>query len=182
MTALIRLTDIQLILLTTAAARANGSLLPPPDTLGEAPARIRKVVQQLIRRGLAVETELASGADVWRTQDNRSFGVAISDKGRAAIEVRRGDIVPVHEDDVAAPSIDASAAPASGPLPPRSKSAAVLTMLRQDEGATLDELVAATGWLPHTTRAALSELRKKGHAIERGKREQVSIYHLKAQA
>jgi hypothetical protein len=32
-------------------------------------------------------------------------------------------------------------------------------------GATLDELVAATNWLPHTTRAALTGLRRRGHEI-----------------
>lgn len=34
-------------------------------------------------------------------------------------------------------------------------------------GASLDELAGATGWLPHTTRAALTGLRKKGHAHTR---------------
>ena len=33
------------------------------------------------------------------------------------------------------------------------------------DGATLAELVAATGWLPHTTRAALTGLRKRGYAV-----------------
>ncbi len=47
----------------------------------------------------------------------------------------------------------------------RSKTALVLELLQQPAGGCLDELVAATGWLPHTTRAALTGLRKKGHAI-----------------
>ena len=38
--------------------------------------------------------------------------------------------------------------------------------------ATLDELVAATGWLPHTTRAALTRLRQSGHAIHKAKDDQ----------
>jgi hypothetical protein len=38
--------------------------------------------------------------------------------------------------------------------PPRpSKIGAVLNLLRREEGATLPELVDATGWLPHTMRA-----------------------------
>jgi hypothetical protein len=28
-------------------------------------------------------------------------------------------------------------------------------------GATVDDMVGATGWLPHTTRAALTGLRRK---------------------
>lgn len=42
---------------------------------------------------------------------------------------------------------------------------------RSEEGASLDELTTATGWQPHSCRAFLTGLRKKGWAIERQKRE-----------
>jgi DNA-binding IclR family transcriptional regulator len=48
-----------------------------------------------------------------------------------------------------------------------SKTAHVLTMLARPKGASLDALCKATGWQPHSTRAALSGLRKSGHVIER---------------
>ncbi|WP_347304486.1 DUF3489 domain-containing protein [Croceibacterium sp. TMG7-5b_MA50] len=51
-------------------------------------------------------------------------------------------------------------------------------MLRRDEGATLTELIGATGWLPHTTRAALTGLRKKGHDIAKSTRDEVTCYSL----
>jgi DNA-binding IclR family transcriptional regulator len=54
----------------------------------------------------------------------------------------------------------------------------VLAHLQREQGATLAELVAATGWQPHTIRAMLTGLRKKGHVIERRKRGEVSCYHL----
>ena len=66
-------------------------------------------------------------------------------------------------------------ASASGPA---TKSATVLTLLRREQGVTLPELVEATGWQPHTTRAMLTGLRRKGHAIERRKRDDLSCYHL----
>ena len=50
------------------------------------------------------------------------------------------------------------------------KTTTVIALLEREQGATLAELIAATGWLPHTTRAALTGLRKKGHVIERSKR------------
>lgn len=53
---------------------------------------------------------------------------------------------------------------------------AVLALLQRPNGATLDELVAATGWLPHSTRAALTGLKKKGHAIARTKAGGISRY------
>ena len=53
---------------------------------------------------------------------------------------------------------------------PGSKRALVLELLARKQGVTLSELVEATGWLPHTTRAALTGLRQKGHSIERSTR------------
>jgi len=71
--------------------------------------------------------------------------------------------------------------PQSGPPAPReSKIGKVIALLQRQEGATLEEMVAATGWLPHTTRAALTGLKKKGHAIERSKRGEISCYRTKA--
>jgi hypothetical protein len=42
--------------------------------------------------------------------------------------------------------------------------------------------MAATGWLPHTTRAALTGLRKKGHVIEKTKRDDATCYRIEAVA
>lgn len=63
--------------------------------------------------------------------------------------------------------------------PPRkTKIGMVIALLQRDEGATLDEMVKATGWLTHTTRAALTGLKKKGHSIERDKRDDVPCYRI----
>jgi len=64
----------------------------------------------------------------------------------------------------------------------QTKKSQVLSLLRREEGATLDEMVTATGWLPHTTRAALTGLRKAGHAIGKGKRGDVTCYSIEAVA
>jgi hypothetical protein len=42
-----------------------------------------------------------------------------------------------------------------------------LDLLARPSGASMAEIGAATGWLPHSTRAVLSRLRKEGHVIER---------------
>ncbi len=68
-------------------------------------------------------------------------------------------------------------ASATAPKEP-SKTEKVLSLLKRSEGAMLDELVEATGWLPHTTRAALTGLKKKGHSIERMKIDGASRYSL----
>jgi hypothetical protein len=59
------------------------------------------------------------------------------------------------------------------------KASLVEGLLLRIEGAALDDLCGATGWLPHTCRAFLTGLRKKGREVERSKREDGStIYHL----
>lgn len=62
-----------------------------------------------------------------------------------------------------------------------SKTNLVLGMLQRAEGATIDQLASATGWLPHTTRAALTGLKKKGHVVTSEKVEgQGRIYRVVA--
>ncbi len=56
------------------------------------------------------------------------------------------------------------------PREPGTKQALILDLLGRGEGASLDELIAATGWLPHTTRAALSRLRSGGQALVKSAR------------
>ena len=51
------------------------------------------------------------------------------------------------------------------------KQALVLGLLQRKQGASLAELVEATGWLPHTTRAALTRLRQGGHDLQKEKRD-----------
>lgn len=62
--------------------------------------------------------------------------------------------------------------------PRETKIGKVVVLLERKDGATLDEMVEATGWLPHTTRAALTGLKKKGHTIERNKRGDKACYRI----
>ena len=65
----------------------------------------------------------------------------------------------------------------SAPVRNRRKSS---TLMSGPKGATLNELVEATDWLPHTTRAALTGLRKRGLSLERVKDEgRGSVYRIK---
>ncbi|MFG1303912.1 DUF3489 domain-containing protein [Xanthobacter autotrophicus] len=71
--------------------------------------------------------------------------------------------------------------PTSGARPkPGSKLGMVLALLEKPQGASLAKLVEVTGWLPHTTRAALTGLRKRGFAVVSEKAEGggASVYRL----
>ena len=60
-----------------------------------------------------------------------------------------------------------------------SKLAEVIALLDREAGASITELTSATGWLPHTARAALTGLRKRGYAITRQRAgEGSSVYRI----
>ena len=73
-------------------------------------------------------------------------------------------------------SVDTVTASDPAAEPKKTKTSIVLDFLSRSEGATLDQMVAATGWLPHTTRAALTGFKKKGHTIERRKVDGLTPY------
>ena len=85
-------------------------------------------------------------------------------------------------DDQPAIEVPAKAEPAGPASPvdpatrPESKTARIITLMQREQGATLEELIAATGWLPHTTRAALTGLKKKGYLVERRVIDGISHY------
>jgi hypothetical protein len=59
------------------------------------------------------------------------------------------------------------------------KTDSILKLLRRPNGASMAQLQAATAWQPHSLRAALTGLRKKGHDIERGKDAKgVTVYRI----
>ncbi|WP_246448614.1 DUF3489 domain-containing protein [Novosphingobium flavum] len=100
--------------------------------------------------------------------DTESPSPAPQRKRRMAREPRNG--APAKARNVSAP---AERQPA--------KTSVVIDLLGRPEGATLEQLIAATGWLPHTTRAALTGLKKKGHSIASEKpAEGTRIYRIVA--
>jgi hypothetical protein len=63
----------------------------------------------------------------------------------------------------------------------RSKRQLLIDMLSKPDGATIDQMVAALDWLPHTTRAELTRLRQRGFSINRSPRnDKASLYSLAA--
>ena len=90
---------------------------------------------------------------VWRESgDGRHVALRITDAGLQAIgiETEPARVEPV---PVAAPR----------PRQPRTgtKQELLIGMLRRPEGATIAEVVQATGWLPHTVRGAIAGALKK---------------------
>ena len=63
-------------------------------------------------------------------------------------------------------------------LKPERKTDKVLVLLGRVDGATIAELTEVTGWLPHTARAMLTGLRKKGAQISRTKVDGITRYSI----
>jgi hypothetical protein len=59
---------------------------------------------------------------------------------------------------------------------PTSKRDQIAAMLVRDQGATVAQMREATGWLPHTVRAALTGLKKLGYAIDSDKVDGLRTY------
>lgn len=92
---------------------------------------------------------------------------------------------PIAPDRVEHSAPERPSAPGSSTRPrPSSKLGIVLSMLEAPEGVPLSKLVEVTGWLPHTTRAALTGLRKRGFTIvsEKTNAGGSSVYRIRADA
>jgi hypothetical protein len=166
----VKLTDAQLVMMSAAAQRKDRCLSAPARIKG---AALSKVSAKLVKLGLACEIEAEPGAPIWR-RDNAGQGCALklTAAGLKAIAVDEGSQDAIELDEVAQPQNGGS--PEEGGLPVRvagprngSKLAQVIELLRCADGATIVDLTQATGWLPHTTRAALTGLRKRGYAVIR---------------
>lgn len=64
------------------------------------------------------------------------------------------------------------------PVHPKTKRALVQELLRREDGATLAELMTATGWQAHSVRAALTGLRKSGSVLEKSIRNGATCYQI----
>jgi hypothetical protein len=190
-----KFTDSQLIVLSAAAARNDG-LAVAPAKMNKAGAA--KVGTSLIARGLMREVKAKPGMPVWRhDEDGRPISLTITKAGQKAIGVAeaapaataRADMKPNGAKPLAkrAPKEQAGQSgvqrtSTTPTLRAGSKQALVISMLSGKSGATLDDLIEATGWLPHTTRAALTGLRQKGFSIERTREKDASVYRLSVKA
>ena len=82
------LSDSQLVILSAAAQRAEGSLLPFPQSLTAKGTALHKVVGTLCNRKLAEERRTINGAPEWRRdEDDRPLGVFITNSGLLALGV-----------------------------------------------------------------------------------------------
>ena len=153
------LSDSQLVILSAAAQRAEGSLLPFPQSLTAKGTALHKVVGTLCNRKLAEERRTINGAPEWRRdEDDRPLGVFITNSGLLALGVDNAQkdrpsqasaSVPRQRKTAAAKSRSkapkASAAKPKGrAVPSQSKQDLVIQMLRRQSGVSIAALPLMT--------------------------------------
>jgi hypothetical protein len=180
----IKFNDAQLVLLSAASQRDDRCLVSPT---GPKRSQAQRAAAKLLEAGLVKEVRAKVEAPIWRRDEEtgHAYALKLTAAGARAIAVdetspsegegRRWtndpastvDPQPEPGSNSATPVNNPDDSAANFPMPPRSRTkiAEVVALLQRGDGATLAELIAATGWLPHTTRAALTGLRKRGHAI-----------------
>ena len=174
------LTDLQSVLLSTASRHESRSLLPVAASVAGKKAQVCKALGQLLKRGLIAEFEQAPAGAEWRSDGDLRFGLVLTERGLAAVDEISTDGPAVVDEPVPSPARSSltgrASAQSARSKPQLTKTSAVIALLSRKQGATLAELVEATSWLPHTTRSALTGLRKKGHELTKGKRGDATSY------
>jgi hypothetical protein len=180
-----KLSDTQLVILSAAAQRADLSVLPLPDTLKLKGGALNKVMASLRNRGLirvtggdggperVVITSEGMAAIGVETEDDAPVGATQADTRATPAEAEVQPVeapTPATGADGAAPRAKrkakaakpGKAAPAEKPTPRAgTKQALMIDLLKRPEGATVEQIAAATGWQHHTIRGAISGALKK---------------------
>ena len=169
----VKLTDAQLVMMSAAAQREDRCLLAPATIKG---AALHKVRDKLAKLGLVREIEAKRGAPIWRRDDaGQGYALKLTAAGLKAIAVDEISQDATDASEALQPQAKKVASLDEGGRPARvvprdgSKLALVIEHLQRADGATIVDLTEATGWLPHTTRAALTGLRKRGYTVIRGR-------------
>lgn len=174
-----KLSETQSLILSTASQRPELIALPLPASLRGGAAA--KVVAAMLAKGLLqeVDANLRQGEPVWRsTGDGHGTTLIATDVGLAAIGIEPAgaqDSATQAKDAQTAPDAATSAqdAPKAHTQREGTKQATLIAMLAAPSGATVAEIMAATGWLAHTVRGAMAgSLKKKlGMQIDSAKEE-----------
>ncbi len=156
-----KLTTTQRNMLSVAAQREDRCVEPSPELRGSA---ARAFATKVIDSGLAREIRAKEGLPVWRQDKDtgHNYGLKLTVSGMK---------IALENADTIQPDSDTRSNFKSSPPREHSKLSQVMLMLSQEGGSTVEEVSKAMGWLPHTTRATLTGLRKRGIQIIRLTRE-----------
>ena len=173
-----KLTDTQTFILSRAATRPDNLAMPLPDGLAGAAAKM--AVGKMIERGWLeeVEANVRRGEPLWReTGDGHGTTLVATEAGLAAIGIEpvvantmtnlrkaKLELVSAQKDAPETPADPATLKPIA--IRAGTKQAAIIALLQRPEGASITEIVEATGWAAHSARGMISGGLKKKLSFE----------------
>ena len=178
-----KLTETQTTILTAGAQRPENIAMPLPKGLHGAAAKM--AVTKMIEHGWLQEVGASSSRNepLWReTGDGHGTTLVVTEAGLLAIGIE-----PVKAKAMSATRGSAQAEPVAKLPTPRAgtKQALLIEMLQLPDGATMEEIIAATQWLAQTARGAMSGAlgKKLGLAVTSAKEEgRGRVYRIRHQA
>jgi len=173
-----KLADTQLVILNTAAKRDSRLVLPLSRTLKLDKSAIPNILKGLVTKKLINERPATKDEKEWRTDEDGRYTLIITDTGLRALGL---------DTETATTPIEQPAKPSRAPKAERTITPAkpknsgkldgVLLLVRRSNGASITDLQKATGWQPHSIRAAMTGFRKQGVEITRSKnKDGVTVY------
>jgi len=172
-----QLSDSQLVVLTAACQRPDRCVFPVTAKLkGNAAGNVLK---SLLKKELIKEVRAKRDDTVWRHDEERGRMTLVATKAAfAALGIDPRDEAEDAEADAAEAPANVEAEPKARPKSPKTKEpktprtrggtkqAQLIAMLRRAKGATIDEVVEALEWQPHTVRGAIAGALKKKLALD----------------
>jgi len=170
-----KLTDTQLMILTAAAGRDGGAVLPLPKSLKANKVAVTRAIKSLVNSRLVDEQPATKVHEVWRqTKAGGRLNLVITAAGLSAIGADADDRPETQPAPATAQprkcksqscrsalghQTKIEAAPAA--IPQGTKQALLIDLLNRKNGATIAEITKAIGWQAHSVRGAISGIIKK---------------------
>jgi hypothetical protein len=189
-----KLTDTQTIILSRAATRPDNLAMPLPEGLHGAAAKM--AVGKMIARGWLeeVDANLRRGDPLWReTGDGHGTTLIATETGLAAIGIEpvvaqavsklrkaRQEVVLVPKGAAETPADPSATKPVA--IRAGTKQAQIIALIQRPEGASIAEIVDATGWMPHSARGLISGALKKKLGLDictTADAQRGRIYHIR---
>jgi len=148
---IMQLTEAQRSILEPACTREDLCVFPILAKLKG--GAVGNVCKSLLKRGLLQEVPASDTMTVWRhDQEGGALTLQATEAGKLALN---GAAISC-PGQAPAPVCPPAAPVATQALVKESRQDALLRLLGRSEGATINDMVEATGWQPHSVRGALS--------------------------